>query len=168
LGDPDPTNGEFEKFLKADIVRKPYCVIYPVLLKNYDMFHYTMSGGPGYGDVLERKVEKIKQDLDDGIYTADFVRNIYGVVANFDESKDEWIIDENATKAGQEEIRKERMEKSMTFEEFWEYEKEKITEDKLYEAVKLMYSESLKLSDKWAKEFREFWKLPENYQMEVD
>ncbi len=168
LGDPDPTNGEFEKFLKADIVRKPYCVIYPVLLKNYDMFHYTMSGGPGYGDVLERKVESVKQDLDDGIYTADFVNNIYGVVANYDESNEEWVIDENATKARKEELRTERTEKSMTFEEFWEYEKKKLTEDKLYEAVKLMYSESLKLSDKWAKEFREFWKLPDGFQMEVD
>jgi len=55
----------------------------------------------------------------------------------------------------------------MTFEEYWEYERKKITEGKLYEAVSTMYSESLKLSSKWGREFREFWKLPEDFQMEV-
>jgi N-methylhydantoinase B/oxoprolinase/acetone carboxylase alpha subunit len=167
LGDPDPINGEFERLLDAEIVRKPYCLIYPVLLKNYDMFHYTMSGGPGYGDVLERDIESVRQDLDDGIYTEDFVNNIYGVVAKYDEPKETWVIDEDATKVRQEEIRKERIEKSMTFEEFWEYEKKKLIGGKFYEAVKIMYSESLKLSDKWAKEFREFWKLPDDFEMEV-
>ena len=34
LGDPDPSNGEFEKLLKGDIVRKPYCTIYPITLDN--------------------------------------------------------------------------------------------------------------------------------------
>ena len=55
----------------------------------------------------------------------------------------------------------------MSFEEFWEYERKKITENKLYEAVSTLISESLKLSKNWAKEFREFWKLPEDFQMEV-
>ena len=59
-------------------------------------------------------------------------------------------------------------EKSMTFEEFWEYERKKIVEDKLHEAVKRMYSESIHLSKKWGKEFLEFWKLPEDYKMEVE
>jgi len=167
LGDPDPSNGDFERLLKANIVRKPYCTIYPITLDNYDLVHYCLSGGPGYGDPLERKLESVKKDLNDEIYTKDFVYNIYGVVANYEESKEEWVIDEKSTMARQEELRKERKEKSMTFEEFWEYEKKKITEEKLYEAVSLMFSESLKLSKKWAKEFREFWKLPEDYQMEV-
>jgi len=167
LGDPDPTNGEFERMLKGNIVRKDVCSTFPIALNNYDLVHYCESGGPGYGDPLERKVESVRKDLNDGIYTKDFVYNIYGVVANYDESKVEWSIDENATEKRREEIMKERKEKSMTFEEFWEYERKKITEKKLYEAVTLMFSESLKLSKKWAKEFREFWKFPENFQMEV-
>jgi len=31
-----------------------------------------------------------------------------------------------------------------------------------------MYSESIQLSKKWGKEFLEFWKLPEDYKMEVE
>jgi N-methylhydantoinase B/oxoprolinase/acetone carboxylase alpha subunit len=167
LGDPDPSDGEFEKLLKGDITRKPYCSIYPITLENYDLIYYSLSGGPGYGDPLERKVDQIKQDLDDGFYTEDIVRNVYGVVANYNEKTLEWEIDEKATKARKEEMMKERKEKSMNFEEFWEREKKKIIEDNLSEPVKLMYSESLNLSKNWAKEFKEFWELPENFDVEV-
>ncbi|MFB0562288.1 MAG: hydantoinase B/oxoprolinase family protein [Candidatus Lokiarchaeia archaeon] len=168
LGDPDPSNGEFEKLLKGDIVRKPYCTIYPVTLDNYDIFYYALSGGPGYGDPLERKVEGVKQDLDDGIYTEEMVYSIYGVVANYDEDKGEWVIDEKATDKRRKEIRQERMEKSLPFNEFWEKERKIITENKMSEPVRYMYSDSLRLSKKWAKEFREFWKLPEDFQIDVE
>jgi len=167
LGDPEPTDGEFEKFIEGDIVRKFASLIYPITLKNYDIFHFSLSGGPGYGDPLERKLESIKKDLDDGIYTSDKVYSIYGVVANYNEDKDEWIVDEEATKKRREEMINERKEKSMSFEEFWEYERKKITDGKLYDAPLRMYTESLQLSKNWAKEFREFWKLPEDFQMEV-
>ncbi len=167
LGDPYPENGEFEKYLQGDITRKPYCTIYPVNLENSDIFYYMQSGGPGYGDPLERKIELIKKDLDDEIYTKDIVFNVYGVVAEYDESKGEWIIDETATQTRREELRNERKEKSMTFEEFWKQERSKITDNRLSEHVNAMYSESLELSDKWAKEFREFWKFPEDFKMEV-
>ncbi|MFB0562894.1 MAG: hydantoinase B/oxoprolinase family protein [Candidatus Lokiarchaeia archaeon] len=167
LGDPDPSSGEFEKLLKGDITRKPWCSIYPITFDNYDLAYYALSGGPGYGDPLERNVERVKQDLDGGIYTKDIVYNVYGVVADYDESKEEWMVDEKATEKRRQEIREEIREKSLPFDEFWEQEKKKITEDKLSEPVRLMYSESLKLSTKWAKEFREFWKLPDDFQMEV-
>ena len=167
ISDNDPYNGEFERFLKAKIERKPIGTIYPISLENYDIIHFAESGGPGYGDPLERKIESVKQDLDDGFYTADIVKNVYGVVANFDDKNEEWIISNEATKERREEIRQERKDKSITFEEFWEKEKKKITEGKLYEAVSVMYSESLKLSTRWGKMFREFWKFPEDFQIEV-
>ncbi|MFX1273962.1 MAG: hydantoinase B/oxoprolinase family protein [Promethearchaeota archaeon] len=168
IDDSDPSNGEFERYLKGNINRIPIGTIYPISLENYDIIHFAESGGPGYGDPLERKVESIKQDLDEGLYTSDIVNNVYGVVANYDENNEEWVIDENATKKRREEIRNERKDKSMSFKEFWEYERKKITEGKLYEAVSVMYSESLRLSSKWGKEFREFWKVPENYEMEEE
>ena len=64
-------------------------------------------------------------------------------------------------------MKKQQMLGNMAFEEFWELEKKKITENKLSDHVKLMFSESLKLSEKWAKEFKRFWKLPESFDMEV-
>ncbi|TXT58802.1 MAG: Acetone carboxylase alpha subunit [Promethearchaeota archaeon] len=168
LGDPDPSNGEFEQMLQADITRKDHCSIYPITLKNYDIVHWAMSGGPGYGDPLERKVDSVKKDLDDEIYTIDIVKEVYGVIANYDESSNKWNIDHQATEQKREAIRSERKEKSMSFEEFWEYERKKITDDKLSEHVKRMYKESLELSDRWAKEFKEFWKFEDDFTMEVN
>ncbi|MHA1293204.1 MAG: hydantoinase B/oxoprolinase family protein [Promethearchaeota archaeon] len=168
LGDPDPTNGEFERFINGDITRKPYCVIYPIALENYDIIHFALSGGPGYGDPLERKIKDVKKDLDDGVYTSDIVYNVYGVIAKFDEKNEEWNIDEIATNKRREEIKKERKEKSLPFEEFWEQERKKITENLLAEPVKDMISDSLELSEKWGKEFYKFWKLPEDFKFGVN
>jgi N-methylhydantoinase B/oxoprolinase/acetone carboxylase alpha subunit len=167
LGDSDPENGEFEKYLKGNIIRKPYCTIYPVNLQNFDIFYYMQSGGPGYGDPLERRTELIKKDLEDEIYTKDIVFKVYGIVSEYNKDKNEWHIDEAATQKRREELHDERRELSMSFEDFWKKERAKITEGKLSEHVQAMYSESLKLSDKWAKEFREFWKFPDNFKMEA-
>ena len=95
------------------------------------------------------------------------VKNVYGVVATYNENTMEWIIDIEATTKRREEIKNERKEKSLTFEEFWEKERKYLIEGNLYEAVSSMYSESLELSSKWGEEFREFWKLPEDFKMEV-
>jgi len=167
LGDPDPSNGEFEKLLKADIVRKPYCSIFPVTFENYDLFYHTQSGGPGYGDPLERKIDSVKKDLDEGIYTKEIVFEVYGVISDYDKVKEEWIINREATLKRREKLYSERKAKSLSFDEFWEYEKKKIVEKKLSEPVNRMYSESMQLSDKWAKQFREFWKLPNDFNLEV-
>jgi len=37
----------------------------------------------------------------------------------------------------------------------------------LIEPVKRMYAESLRLSDRWAREFREFWDLPDDFDYDV-
>jgi N-methylhydantoinase B/acetone carboxylase alpha subunit len=168
LGDPDPSDGEFERMLQADITRKPYASIYPVTLNNYDMVHFALSGGPGYGDPLERQLDLIQKDLNDGIYTEDIVYNVYGAVARYDEETKNWAIEEVETAERQEELKRERENKSMTYEEFWQYERDKITQNKLGEHITRMYSESIKLSDKWRKHFLEFWDLPKNFEMEVN
>jgi N-methylhydantoinase B/oxoprolinase/acetone carboxylase alpha subunit len=168
LGDPDPYNGEFEKLLKGNIERKPIGTIYPISLDNYDIIHFSESGGPGYGDPIERKLESVQKDLNEGLYTPEIVKIVFGVIATFNEDTKEWTIDEDATKKRRTQILAERKANSVTFEEFWERERKKIIEGNLYEAVKVMYYESLKLSKKWATEFRQFWKLPEDFQMEVN
>ena len=168
LSDDDTRNGEFEHYIEGDIERKPYGTIYPISLNNYDIIHFSESGGPGYGDPLERKLESIKQDLDEGLYTAQIINKVFGAVAKFDDTKKEWKIDIEQSNKRRAEIKKERKEKSLTFEDFWEYERKKIVDRKFSDFVKRMYSESLKLSKRWGKEFKEFWKLPDDFQMEVE
>ncbi|MBD3196635.1 MAG: hypothetical protein GF317_16385 [Candidatus Lokiarchaeota archaeon] len=166
IADADPNNGDFEKLLVADIIRKSHCSIYPVNLKNYDLVHFALSGGPGYGDPIERSLAAVKQDLDDEIYTSEIVENVYGVKVKYNEAKKEWIIDKEATSECRRNMIKRREEESMTFDEFWEYERTKIIENNLSEHVTRMYSESIEHSTKWKNIFYEFWKLDEDFKME--
>jgi acetone carboxylase alpha subunit len=167
LGDPDPSNGEFERLLEGDITRKPYAMMYPISLDNYDVIYWSQSGGPGYGDPLERDLESVKKDLNDALYTKNYVFNIYGVVADYDETTNKWSIDDEATKKRREEIKKERLEKSVPFEEYWQQERKTILDGKIINVVRSLYSESIELSRKyWAKEFKQFWNLPEDFKLE--
>lgn len=168
LGDPDPSSGGFEEKIEGDVTRKYYNMIYPIELENDDLVHYSLSGGPGYGDPLERELDDVKKDLEDGIYTKNVVRDVYGVVAEHDKENNEWNIDDEATNERREEIRREREENSVSFEEFWENERKKITEDELVKHIKRMYSESLELSEDWGGRFLEFWDLPDDFELEVD
>jgi hypothetical protein len=168
LGDPDPAHGEFERFIKGKITRIPEGMMIPIGLKNYDLVHWRESGAPGYGDPLERELDLVKKDLKDKIFTKDIVYNVYGVVAAYDEAKREWSIDYEQTKKRKDQLRKEREDKSMTFEEFYQKEKKRIVDGNLIEPVKRMYNESIQLSRRWGKEFLEFWNLPEDFRFKLE
>jgi len=168
LGDPDPSHGEFERFIKGKITRTPEGFMIPIGLKNHDLVHWRESGAPGYGDPLEREIDLVKKDLKDAIFTKDIVYNVYGVAAAYDEAKREWSVDYEQTKKRREQLRRERKDKSMTFEEFYQKEKKRIEDGNLIEPIKRMYNESIKLSRRWGKEFLEFWNLPEDFRFKLE
>jgi hypothetical protein len=47
-------------------------------------------------------------------------------------------------------------------------ERERLIAGDLIEPVKRMYAESLRLSERWAQEFRRFWGLPDDFDFDVD
>ena len=89
------------------------------------------------------------------------------MIANFDDDKNEWEIDNEATRIQKKRIMEERKKESLSFEEFWKKERDIILKGDFYESVITMYSESLSLSTKWGREFKEFWKLDDDFQLEV-
>jgi acetone carboxylase, alpha subunit len=46
-------------------------------------------------------------------------------------------------------------------------ERQRILDGDMIEPVKVMYAESIRLSESWAREFREFWELPEDFDFDV-
>lgn len=168
LGDPDPANGEFERFIKGKITRTPEGIMLPIGLKNYDLVHWRESGAPGYGDPLERELHLVKKDLKDGIFTKDIVHNVYGAVAVYDEEKGEWSIDYEKTRRRRSQMLEDRKEKSTSFEEFYQKHRKRILDGRLIDPVKRMYNESIQLSKRWGKEFLEFWSLSEDFRFKVE
>jgi hypothetical protein len=102
--------------------------------------------------------------MNEGIFSERIARDVFGVVAGRDEEQERCTLDEQATDARRQEIRRLRAERSLPFEEFWRQERQRIEEGQLAEPVRGMLRESMGLSQAWAQEFRAFWKLPEGFE----
>jgi N-methylhydantoinase B/acetone carboxylase alpha subunit len=158
LGERDPEDSEIEKNIKGEIVRLDYGTIYPRVFDEYDVLHYFIYGGPGYGDPLERDLKLVEKDLNEGIYTEDVIRKVFGVAAEKD-AEGRWRVNREKTEELRRELRKKRAERAISFEEFYERERSKITENRIIESIRTAYRESIALSQRWGKEFLEFWQI---------
>jgi N-methylhydantoinase B/acetone carboxylase alpha subunit len=157
------TPGEFESNIEGDIVKTEYGSFFPTQFEDFDVVRYQMGGGPGYGDPLEREVELVAEDVEEGVYTPDVVEQVYGVVGDYDEDDREFTVDDEATAERREEIREERKSESQSFEDFREKERENVVEKDMSEPVKWMYDGVFEQSSEWADRFRDYWDLDEEY-----
>jgi acetone carboxylase, alpha subunit len=86
-----------------------------------------------------------------------FADPVYGVVPG----------DQQATEARRAEKREERGAKAVPVREWMANERQRLLDHDLIEPVQRMYAESMRLSERWAREFREFWDLPDNFDFPV-
>lgn len=165
LGEKDPTMSQVEALLKGTPVRSERAQTLGKVMVNGDVVLSNMSGSPGFGDPLERDVESVRRDVEAGVYTQDAAKRIYGVVCRYEEPKKGWSVDLKATEKERERIRGLRKERGVEFSKFYDRERRKIMEKDLIEPVKDMLRDSMELSPSWAAEFKEFWKLPEDFRL---
>jgi len=114
-----------------------------------DLYLSVMKGAPGLGDPLLRPVEEVERDVEEGHLLPRFAESIYGVT-------------------DREAFRKQRLERGRPTREWWTQERERVLAGEVIDAVKVAYAESMKLSVRWAGEFRGFWDLPEDFAFEID
>ena len=79
-----------------------------------DLMIFSMGGGGGYGDVLEREADGIQNDLDSGMITRNVAEKIYG--AAFDPETDR--VDPEATDRKRVRMRRDRLNKAKPFDDF--------------------------------------------------
>jgi N-methylhydantoinase B len=84
----------------------------PAISKSYlnpeDAYRIVAMGGGGYGDPTLREPERVRKDVEDGLVSAEYARNIYGVVVD----PDAMAVDEQATLQERRDIRRRRLERS--------------------------------------------------------
>ncbi len=80
-----------------------------------DIMSFSMGGGGGYGDVLEREPEAVHLDVEEEMITKEVATKVYGVI--IDEAG---AIDAKATERKRRAMRRERLRKGKTFDEFVE------------------------------------------------
>ena len=84
--------------------------------KEDDIWVQRFQGAGGFGDPLEADPEMIMKDLKEGFISDWMVKNVY--LVTYDEKT--FAVDHAATNKRREDKRKERIEKSMSFDEYLE------------------------------------------------
>lgn len=158
ISDTEP--GTFNGDIEGDIEVTQYGCYWPKAFENGDLFHYQMHGAPGYGDPLERPIEKVAEDVEDEIFTMDVVEKVYGVVGELDRKEREFEIDQERTEQKREELREGRREETEPAREFWENERQRVLDGEFSDIVEDTYRDIASQSEEWMDSFREFWDLP--------
>jgi N-methylhydantoinase B len=109
-----------------------------------DLYHSVMKGAAGLGDPLERPVRSVERDVAEGHLEAAFADSVYAV-------------------SDRDAARTRRLERARPAKEWWADERERVLAGDLIEPIRASYEESMKLSPRWAAEFRGFWDLPEDF-----
>ena len=161
----DPNDSEVERLLEGTPRRSERSQTLGMVLKDKEIVLTNMSGAPGFGDPLERRLEAVLKDVREGIYTAGAVARIYGVIITEDRAEKTFSLDEDATGKARKAIREERRKRSVPFKEFYESQRQAILDGKMIAPVRTMLRESMGLSPDWATHYREFWNLPGDFDL---
>ncbi|MDP1520669.1 hydantoinase B/oxoprolinase family protein [Porticoccus litoralis] len=164
--DRDPRDKEFEKHLEpgAIVKRDKQCITTEEMYDNGDLYLNYLRGGPGLGDPLDREIEAIEDDLNQNFILEEFAIKIYGAVFTKDE-EGVYTVDADKTKARQAEIRKERIARGQPVREWMKGERQNIIDKKASLSVQQMFASSFYLSPTFLAEFKEFWDLPESWEL---
>lgn len=161
----NPYEPEILKYLKGEIQLISHFYVSPVL-KNYDLIaHKVVSGCGGYGDPVERDPELVLNDLENEYTTRETAQKIYGVVVLYDEKIKKLKVDFKATEQLRSQMREERKKRGVSFKKWWKAQRERILKREINPVVMEMLRDCIKRSSRFAKEFKEFWALPEDFTL---
>ncbi|MEW6265027.1 MAG: hydantoinase B/oxoprolinase family protein [Thermodesulfobacteriota bacterium] len=164
LREGDPRKSEIEALIQGTAIRSERAQTLGKMLGNFDIVLSNMSGSPGFGDPIERDPERVRDDVNAGVYTAEKAAQVYGVVLNADQEGRTWSLDLDQTRRRREEIRNLRKARSITFNEFHAAQRRKVVEGRLAEPIKEMFRDSMDLSPTWAESYRRYWHLAPDFK----
>ena len=107
-----------------------------------------MKGGGGLGDPLLRPGEQVRRDIDEGHLLPRFAESVYGV-------------------SDRDAFRRRRLERAVPVRRWMASERERILGQDLAQPIKETLAESMRLSPRWAAEYRGFWDLPDDFDFDV-
>jgi N-methylhydantoinase B/acetone carboxylase alpha subunit len=160
--DMDSENSEIMATASGDELRDKNMCHLADEHSEYDIYLSLIAGGNGLGDSLERDPSLVAKDLNDLYLLPRYAEGIYGVIA-IQDANGKWIVDNSATTKKREELRKERLERSQTVEEWMEGERPQVANMEFIYPVRDMYQQSMELSENFTREFKTFWDLTEDW-----
>ena len=160
----DPRNPDIKNLIKGDITMAKMWWCTDEVLKDYDLVQicYQPNNG-GYGDPLDRDPNLIRSDLDLNFTSLEACRNVYCAEASYDDTEEEWTIDEGKTEELRQTRKNERLQKAIPFKEWWQKSRDKVLKKKMDPMLLEMYHSSAKNGPRFAAEYRDFWGLPQDF-----
>lgn len=165
-GDINPTAPTYEHNIDATAVvkRDKQCITTEDCYDNHDLYLNYIRGGPGFGDPIDREVKAIESDLNQKFLLPEYAQKVYGAVFTQD-AKGVYSIDAAKTQARRAEMRKERLARALPTREWMKEERERIINKHAAVQVQHMFATSFALSEKFTKEFKDFWSLPADWEL---
>ncbi|CAM5195921.1 N-methylhydantoinase B OS=Castellaniella defragrans (strain DSM / CCUG 39792 / 65Phen) OX=1437824 GN=BN940_13036 PE=4 SV=1 [Castellaniella denitrificans] len=165
-GDTDPNAPTYEHHIDAtaQVKRDKQCMTTEDCYDNHDLYLNYLRGGPGFGDPIDRKPEAIEIDLNQKYLLPEYAQKVYGAVFTQD-AKGIFKVDAAKTEARRAEMRKERLSRALPTREWMKEERERILNKDASTQVQHMFATSFALSEKFTREFKEFWHLPDDWQL---
>jgi N-methylhydantoinase B/acetone carboxylase alpha subunit len=161
----DPADSEISKLCGGDHLFDQRTMNYPYRMNHGDIYYSWYRGGGGLGDPIERDPLLIEKDLDGNYVLPRYAEKVYGAVISGDETG--WHVDREATDERRSEIRAERGRRAVPTREMLAAERKKVVDGDIKLMIKMMYNDAFELSTGWAKWFKEFWDLPDDFRFEV-
>ena len=151
--EPDPADSALERDITGDRQFDLETTTLPEVMRQGDLYLCMFRGGAGLGDPLERPYESVMEDIAGDFLLERMAEPVYGVMPG----------DETATEELRARRREARAEGAVPVREWMVEERERVLAGEFIEPVRRMYAESLRLSERWAAEFRAFWDLPDDF-----
>jgi hypothetical protein len=146
-----------------DIESDKLATTLPKPFQEGDLYLSVLNGGTGVGDPLEREPDLIEHDLNGDYLLPRYAESIYGAVVEKENGR--YQVDKEKTGAKRQKMRKQREKEAVPVKEWMEKERKKIQKGAFIKPVRDMYRSSMAISESWAKEFKAFWDLPDDFEM---
>ena len=111
----------------------------------------------GWGDVLERDLERVQEDLHYDWVTPRTARMVYGVVVD-----DKGKVNVAESEKLRKQMRDARKQRSVDAKEWWKEERQKVLKKEWREDLRNMFADALKYG-KFRRDFLGMWQLPDDY-----
>ena len=162
--DGDPADSEILRLVTGQrVISDKLATTLPRLFEEGDLYLSVLNGGTGAGDPIERDPGRIEDDLNGDYLMPKYAESIYGAV--IEKQNGHFGVDRKKTQEKRQAIREKRKKESVSVRQWMESEREKIQKGAFIKPVREMYRSSMATSQSWAGEFRDFWNLPDDFEM---
>jgi len=142
------------------VIKRPKCF----QVKDGDVaISYGFSGNGGFGDPIEREPRLLEEDLEKWSITPEAAERLYKAAVKHDQTEDVYQVDEKTTEKLRQAERDSRKKRGVPVSRWWKQEREKVLKKQFSDQVSEAYRSSFKTSQRWAREYREFWNLSNDF-----